>query len=250
MLKLLVRVGLFSKLVTVGLLLSIALLANWASAFGATAPDSTLYTTYSLIGTDLEWVVCGSIGTAEGCFSSGSIGPFGKVGAMIEGNPSVNTSTNTVNRAVYILDVASGSAGNGVTLDVYQKADIVTSSFDTTTFTLLKTVSLSLIGGSTAVGLMAANNGYLFAGTTLSTNAEEITKSNLAVSEVPGFTPPVSLSSITADLSGHVSVTFGSNSGGESGFYLYGPTGALQEDGGGSEFLLSTVEGISGSELQ
>src|SRR6266849_2053223 len=115
-------------------------------------PDATLFTTYGINAshTSVSWVVCGSTQQSSGCYDSGSLGPFGKVGALIEGNSSTNRTTNTVTRAIYVLDIASGSNLNGVTLYVYKKTDTVTSSFDTTSVTLFKTVSLPLAGGSSA----------------------------------------------------------------------------------------------------
>ena len=52
-------------------------------------PDSTLFTTYSLITnggqTRIDWAVCGSTQNTEGCYNAGSLGPFVVVGAMLEG---------------------------------------------------------------------------------------------------------------------------------------------------------------------
>ena len=64
----------------------------------ATAPDSTLFTTYTA-ATDLQsanWVVCGSTAQSGGCYASGNLGPFGHIGAMLEGQPVV--SGNSVTR--------------------------------------------------------------------------------------------------------------------------------------------------------
>src|SRR5580704_5685540 len=72
----------------------------------AAAPDANLYTTYSLTTsagqTTVDWVVCGSTLDTEGCYDFGSIGPFVTVGAMVEGNPSVNG--DTVTREIYVVD--------------------------------------------------------------------------------------------------------------------------------------------------
>ncbi len=212
----------------------------------AVAPDSTLYITYSLFSNDgqttVSWVVCGSTQDSEGCFDSGSLGPFVAVGAMIEGLPSV--AGDVVTRAIYVVD--SGSAT--VKLYVYKRTDTITDSFDTTTITLFRTVSLPLTGGSTALTSMAANSGYLFIGTDQSPQAVEVTKSNLAVTKVGGFSPPINVTAITADQYGYVTVTQG-NSGGESGFYLFGPNGAGEEDGGGADFVVGTQQAVSPSAL-
>ena len=61
----------------------------------AAPPDSGLYTSYYFFAgyQNVSWVVCGSTQETEGCYDSGSIGPFGNAGAVIEGNPSVNATT-------------------------------------------------------------------------------------------------------------------------------------------------------------
>jgi len=213
------------------------------------APDATLYTSYfSSSGyQNFGWVVCGSTQQSSGCYSSGSLGPFGRAGALIEGNPS--TQGSTVTRAIYVVDIGSGSGGNGVTLYVYKKTDTVTSSYDTAVVTLTKTVSLPLIGGSTALCSMAANTGFLFIGTDQSPQAVRVQKSNLAVTQVGGFSPPINVSSITVDKYGYVTVTFGGFTSGESGNYQFGPNGQGVGDGGGAWFMLNTGAGLSTTTL-
>ncbi len=206
------------------------------------APDSTLYTTYTAFSssgqTTLNWVVCGSTEESEGCYDSGDIGPFVGVGAMMEGLPSVNG--HVVTRAIYVVD--SGRAS--VRLYVYKKVDTLTPSYDTTTVTLARFVTLPLTGGSTALCSMAANNGFLFIGTDQSPQAVEVRKSDLNITQVGGFFPPINVTAITADQYGYVTVTQGdSNSG--SGFYVFGPNGAGLGDGGGADFMLGTMQAVS-----
>ena len=97
--------------------------------------DGTLYTTYSIdtAHTNVTWIVCGSTQNAEGCYGSGKIGPFGKVGALLEGNPKQDLVASTVTRAIYVVDIASGANQNEVVLDVYAKVDTITPDFDTVT---------------------------------------------------------------------------------------------------------------------
>src|SRR5271163_5333326 len=111
----------------------------------AAAIDSTLYTYYN-IGTDLTGIsltVCGSLPDSDGCYGSGSMGPFGRVGSMIEGNPAQNVKKGTVTRYIYVVDVASGSGGDGVALYVYKKVDTISGSDDSVAVTLYKTISLT-----------------------------------------------------------------------------------------------------------
>jgi hypothetical protein len=175
------------------------------------------------------------------------LGPFGYAGALIEGNPS--TSGSTVTRAIYIVDIGSGTSGNGVTLYVYKKSDTVSASSDTITVTLLKSVSLPLVGGSTALCSMAANNGFLFIGTDQSPQGVRVQKNNLSITQIGGFSPPINVTSITTDKYGYVTVTFGGFVSGENGFYTFGPNGQGVGDGGGAWFMLSTVAGLSTTTL-
>lgn len=220
-------------------------------AVPATPPDANLYTSY-FFGTgyqNISWVVCGSTANTEGCYDSGNLGPFGEAGALIEGNPSINYSTSTVTRYVYVVDGAVGG-GTGVALNVYKKTDVVTSTFDTTTVTLIKTVSLPLTGGTSSICSMAANNGFLFIGTNQSPFAVRVQKSNLAVTQVGGFSPPINVTSITSDKYGFIAVTFGSpDGGGESGNVEFAPNGQSVGDGGGAWFMLDTFAGLTTTNL-
>jgi hypothetical protein len=214
-----------------------------------TPPDSTLYTSYfSGAGyQNVGWVVCGSTQNTGGCYASGSLGPFGRAGALIEGNPF--THGNSVTRRIFVVDIGSGSSGNGVTLYVYTKTDTVTSSSDTVTVTLSRTVALPLIGGSTALCSMGANNGFLFIGTDQSPQAVRVQKSDLSIAQVGGFSPPINVTSITADKYGYITVTFGGFTSGESGNYQFGPNGQGVGDGGGAWFMLNTQIGLSTTTL-
>jgi hypothetical protein len=204
----------------------------------STPPDSTLYTTYSGTPTSVSWIVCGSTEESEGCYGSGKLGPFAGVGAILEGNPSV--SGDVVTRAIYIVD--SGDESD-VQLYVYKKTDTVTSSSDTVDVTLAKTISLPLTGGTKVLTYMAANAKYLFIGTSLSTQGIRVTKSNLAVTLLGGFSPPIDVTSITVDEYGYVAVTQA------GGFSLYGPDGGEEEDGGGTSFTVGTAQSLPASVL-
>lgn len=222
----------------------LALASGWSTATAAAAPDANLVTTFS-IGTDLKtvsWVVCGSTQATEGCYSSGNIGPFGRVAAMLQDTPV--DDGDTVTRRIYVLDVATGTSGNDVTLYVYTKTDIISSTYDTTTVLLTHTISLPLVGGSTVSASMAENAPYIYVGTNRTMQAAAIKKSSWTVGSVGGFSPAIPVSSITADNRGYVTVNFSSSSGAETGFYLFGPTGGGEQDGGGSNFLLESSNAV------
>ncbi len=189
--------------------------------------DTSLYTTYFFDSshTIVGWATCGSLPGSSGCYGSGTMGPFGKVGAMMEGNPRTNLSTNTVTRAIYVLDVAAGTNQDQVVLNVFKKTDMITSDFDTVSVALSKAITLPLRGASSAKGLMAANKGFLLAGTTQNRSVVELDKQTFNITPFSGF--PKNLSSITADQYGYVSACFD-----DSEFFVIGPDGSNQEGGG------------------
>ena len=126
-------------------------------AMAAGAIDAGLYTTYSFYNgfVTVDWVVCGQTHGWYGCYASGSLGPFGNVGALMEGNPS--TKGNTVTRALYIVDVGTGSGVNSINLYIYKKVDTITPPNDSVTITLTKTVQLPLVGGTGASSSLTAS---------------------------------------------------------------------------------------------
>ena len=205
---------------------------SWAATI-----DSGLYTTYTTDSakTTLSWVECGSLSGSEGCYGSGSLGPFGHMGSMVESAKVYDNREGTVTRFLYVVDSAYGSGQSGVALNVYQRVDTIAGSFVTTTFTLKKTLSLSLTGGNQAVIYMAANKGYLVIGSSNSTEALQVNKRNLAVTPL-GIISGAPFS-ITADNYGYITVTS------LSGFFVIGPSGSLQEDGGGSPFMINALIG-------
>lgn len=219
-----------------------ALLLSFLFLFGslfchAATIDSGLYTTYTTDNakSELYWSVCGSIGTGSGCYGSGSLGPFGQIGSIVEGSKSYNVSKGTVTRYLYVIDQAYGSALDGVELYAYKRVDTITLSYDTTTFTLEKTVSLPLTGGGAALTLVGANSAYLVIGTSLTAVPVEVAKNNYAITPLTIISQiPVS---ITADNYGYVTVTSASE------FFVVGPKGTVQEDGGGSPFTVNTLLG-------
>jgi hypothetical protein len=221
------------------------------AAPAATPPDATLYTTYSIdtAHTTVGLVVCGSLPGSSGCYGSASLGPFGKVGALLEGEPKVDLSANTVTRAIYVVDIASGTNQNQVVLDVYTKVDTITTDFDTVTVTLDRTVSLPLLGGASAQTSTAANKQFLFVGTNRTTNAAEINKRTFSIAQLGGFSPPINVFAITADQYGYVTISYGSFSGFDTAFIVVGPDGGGLEDGGGSQLMLNTVQAVLPSTL-
>ena len=91
------------RLLAVMILLSVATLRAQNPSVKSAAPDSTLFTTYTASPTSVNWVVCGSTPDTEGCYASGSLGPFVGVGAMLEGDPFVKS--NVVTRKIYVARI-------------------------------------------------------------------------------------------------------------------------------------------------
>jgi hypothetical protein len=199
-------------------------------------PDYTLFTTYSVNQslTDISWLTCGSTQLTEGCYGSGNFGPFTDACAIVQSVPAP-LNLNTVLRYIYVLD--SGSGTHGVTLSVYKRTDMVTSSTDNITITTITTVSLpSLVGGSGVSCSMANNPSYIYAATNQSMSAAAINKTTYSVSSVGDF--DANVNAITADSYGYVTILQG------DGFTVYGPNGSPQEDGGGVMFRINPIDAL------
>jgi hypothetical protein len=225
-------------------------ISNQASAQTKIAPDSTpidgtLYATYSVTSTRTHVLlsVCGSLPGSSGCYGGADLGPFNSVGAVLEGLPSTDKTTNTVTRDIYVLDTAAGPNKVGVSLYVYSRTDIISGTNDSITVVLTDTVALPLIGSLSAKASMAANSAQLYIGTNKSPQAVVLLKKTLAFTQIGGFSPPINVSSITADEYGFVTVTFGSFNA-SNGFYVYGPDGSFQGDGGGAAFTVGTAQAV------
>lgn len=63
------------------------------------------------------------------------------------------------------------------------------------------------------------------------------------MTQIGGFSPPINAATIASDQYGYITITFGSFSG-DSGFVVLGPNGTEQEDGGGADFMLNTVQAV------
>jgi hypothetical protein len=220
-------------------------LTCWANTARAeAAPDSTIYTTYSVDATyqHLSYVVCGSTQNGdEGCYASGLLGSFGHVGAMLEDAPVI--TGDTVTRRIYVLDIADGPARDVVALSVYAKTDLVTDAFDTVTIKSDRKFELPLVGGRTVTPFMAGNAGYLFVGTNKSDQAVILNKHDFPTFTTIGEgTPLVYVAAINADTNGFVIVTF---SGRLGGFYVFGPNGEWTSEGGGQELVLNNYNAVT-----
>ncbi len=216
-------------------------------ASSAAPPDAGLYTSYYFFNgfSNLSFSVCGYLPESDGCYGSGSFGPFGHVGAMVEGFATY--SGNSVQRRIYIVDTASGESGMGVTLYVYQKTDLITdAAYDHVSTKFETSIALPLLGGSTALCSMAANENFVFIGTNQGPNAAIVKKGSWTITQAGGFSPPINVSSITTNDYGYVTVAFSNGTSGEfTGNIEFGPDGEFEGDGGGATFMLTSHTGIS-----
>jgi len=185
----------------------------------------------------VQWLLCGSTSQSDGCYGSGTLGPFVAVGSILESDP-VSIVGNTVTRYIYVVDTGA----TPVTMYVYKKTISVTVSDATVVISPYKTLPLlPLVGGTNVPTFMAANGKFLFIGTSISAQAVRVAKSNLTVQALGSFSPPINVSSITSNSYGYVTVTQGGSSG---GFTLYGPEGNGVEDGGGGEVVVGTTQAV------
>ncbi len=222
----------------------VALLLFSAQSAVAATPVSNLYTSYSLTNpNEISWVTCGATSVSEGCYGSGSLTKLSNACAVLEGPLQVVTNTATeysVTRRLYVLN--AGTAKNSAVLNVYKKTDTVANGYDTTTITLSTQIALPLIGGAKVTCYMAGNSAALFLGTSESTTATKVSIPSLQTSQVGGFSPPITVSQITGSADGYVAVSFGAGS--DTGFIVFGPDGNGEEDGGGSAFVVNSVQGV------
>lgn len=219
----------------------------FSSLAGAAPPDANLFTSYSLSGgyTNVNFLVCGSVPGSDGCYGSGMVGPFGHVGAMVESHG--RTVSDAVRHNFFVVDVAGGAGQNDVILYRYELTNTVVPPYDTVTYKLTKQLTLPLAGGANVRCSLAANAGFLFVGTDKSTSAVEVSKETFAVTSIGGFSNDPTVSAITTDDRGFVVIAFGSAAGG--GNVVIGPEGSAVQDGGGTAFLLPSMQGLSSKDL-
>jgi hypothetical protein len=219
--------------------IALFLVATAPCAAEARAPliNANLYTTYQFASNNqaLSWVTCGATQGSEGCFGSGEISPFDNICAVLEGSAKIKG--DTVTQDIYIFDKVTGKSPS-LYLDVYKKTDVITESYDTTTFTQTQHVNLQLPASGKAACYAAAGPVAIYAATSTSQTAVQISKTTFGVFSVGGFSPPETVTGIQADSRGYVSINF------TGGFYLFGPTGAGEEDGGGNALLLNETSAL------
>jgi hypothetical protein len=219
----------------VALFIPVAAQKSWGAAV-----DAAFFTIYDfdLDYKTISFSLCDTNPGGVGCSNAQSLGPFGRVGSMVEGYPT--TVGNVVTRNLYVVDVAAGSTGFEVHLSVYKKADTISEAGGTSTIKLTKTVTLPLLGGATAVSFMAADRDYVFVGTDQEGMAVKVHKNSLAITIVSVFGTG-KVFSITADDYGYVSVKAVQTDWKHIASWQFNPSGELVDTGGSSVLLNSTT---------
>ena len=204
------------------------------------SPDSGLYTTYFFSGsTFFRYQTCGAIGSSVGCYGSGQVTPFTHLCALMEGNESVNTKTNTVTRDIYVLDAGHG-AGRALWLYVYSKSDAILGTSDTVTVKKIKTIGLPTRADANAECFMAADDGYIYIGTNESSAVARVTKSDNSLETLFSAGQSSDVSSITSNRYGFVDINFGVPGTTGYGDDEFRPDGS-QAGSGSSGVLLNTA---------
>jgi len=196
-----------------GFLASAAAVAGLLMSAGpvrAAPLDQNITTSYTALGTSITWQTAGEYNVPPQ--SSGTLGPFNRACAIVEGKPV--TKGDAMSRSVYVLDAGNGSA-NSVRLHVYTRTDKITSSggvtTDVETIVPHRSVVLSLTSAAGAACYMAANDTSVFVSSNANNQASIIDKKTFAESTIQSYAAqndgPVS--QITASETGIVLVTFG-----------------------------------------
>jgi hypothetical protein len=188
------------------------------------AAANSVYTTYGWPAqTSLPWATCGSISGKEGCYQSGSLGPFGHVCALLS-DPPIATATGDMQR-VYVVD-SDGNlfSSNEVVLTIYNKVDTVFSSNVVTTFNAAGSFLIGAGGGTSTHCLAAANTKFLAIASSASGIPLLFNKTTFAIKTAGNGFPPLPVSAITANAQGYITINFAA-SGYTGGYYVVSPAG-------------------------
>lgn len=212
-----------------------AIAAASVSLCAAMPAHAQLFTTYNFSPTQLNWITCGSIPGSSGCFGAGSVQGFGHLCAVLEDKSKSKSGSYSSKQRIYLMD-NNATGKKDVVLHVFEKIIVVSGNSASTAFNKVSDVSLPLTGSATCQA--AANDAVIIAGTTTSTQAAYVVKKTLAASPFGGFSPPADVTAITSDALGYISVNF------NGGFYLIGPKGEGEEDGGGQAYVIPQDNGL------
>lgn len=233
-------------------LIATALLLVPVASLAAPAPQvsvdgSNLMTAFWFANnyTDVELLVCGSVPHTSGCFGSGSLGPFGKVGALIVGTAVADPVAHTITQDIYAVEQAYNGAPI-TKLYVYRLVETIdaTNGRADVTVARVKTVPLPLKGGLGAKTFLASNGHALYIATDQDPHAITVEKHGFAIAQVYTLAPGSNVSSLTANEDGCVGVTSG-QSGGSDGNILLCSNGNGGLESVGTNFVVGSTNGVS-----
>ena len=187
--------------------------------------DENIATSYTALGTSINWQTSGAI-TPQ---SSGTLGPFSRACAVLEGKP--HTHGDIMTRSVYVLDAGNGNPST-VVLHIYTRTDTITSSggvtSDVETIVPRRQVVLSLVSQVGNVCYMAANDTSVFASTSANNQASIVNKTTFTETIIQSYVTATGdpVTQITAAEEGVVFVTFGT-----------GPNAGFAEFNNASQYL-------------
>lgn len=199
------------------------------------ALDDGLYAEFSASPTSVSFLVCGATGGTEGCYGSATLSPpFEQACAVLEGKP--RTKGDVMTRAIYVLDKRTSNS-DPIMLYVFERKDVIGGGSDSVSATLKTTVNLGLLGGQSSSCSLAGNINYVYAATSVDQVVAGVDKKNFSVTDLGGFSPPATVTSITSDDRGYIALHF------NEGFYIFDPDGNGLADGGGAADFINRRNG-------
>lgn len=213
--------------------------STMAEAASNPVTDAHVYTTYEASGTTgISWRTCGSTKETQGCYNSGIISPVDGACAILEGT-AVATG-DIVKQKIYILAAGTRKFPEAA-LQVWLKTNTFTYKKVKTTMELRKKLALPMNIAPDASCYLGANADYVFAGSSITTYAVGINKTNWALEAIGGSFPDITyVSGINGTTDGYVTISLG-DSFGDYTFYTFTPTGNGDSFGGGLEFIPDSI---------
>ena len=218
-----------------------------AGAAATSDPTTGLYAQFGFnqAFTQLTWSVCGSVNGSNGCYGTGTLGGFGRIGALIQGAPTVDATTGLVTRNLYVIDQAVGGGTSTTTqLRVFELDETVAAPNVTVAMKEVKRVSLPMKGGLGTQTWLVGNRNFLIVGNSADGSPYSVAKSGLAV-QAQQFNG--TLEEVTTNGYGFVETDHdtGFNPGEVTMFYTYDANlQPVDSGGGGAGYFLNTEVGL------
>jgi hypothetical protein len=205
---------------------------------GAATPG-TLYTKYVLVGgTGIGWTRCGTATGSYACFGSGTIAGFDRPCALLEGSQTAIGST--ISNEIYVLD-SGGRSLPYASLRVFKATSTVLGETVSTQIDFEQSVRLPIPSSPRVACLMAANQDYIYVGTSESA-AIPVKRSDFSLPTSAGYLGDLRLITVNNALFGVI--TYGPLTGFGGAFGQFNPTGQIEDYGGGAAFLPTSINAV------